>query len=301
MVFMAAQSRNRPAWDPEFSRHLPPLFAPLAPWQRGWEQQLEWPSLAVLQQWVAEQQPPVVTAAGAPLRVVAQAGRPEDYHHRYESRIHHRGELQTRSENWHDLFQLLSWFRFPQAKAVITELHATEAAQRYQQGADPSRRTALENGLTLLDEGGAVVVSDEPDLLELIRQFQWHELFWRRRGECLDRLWCIGFGHALWEKGLTPYIGLTAHALLLEVPASFFTLAAEERYRWLDSELAVQLRHGVITEPRSLQPLPILGLPDWDAANRIESYYFNDRYFRQGRQFRATKSGDNRLHQPHSP
>lgn len=285
-----AAHRIAPEWDRQFSRRLPPLFAPLAPWQHWWEQQLKWPSLAALQQLVTEQQPLVVTATGAPLRVVAQGGRPEEYLHRYESRIHHWGELQTRSENWHDLFQLLSWLRFPHAKAVITELHMVEAERRYRQGADPSRRTPLENGLTLFDEGGAIVVSDRPELLALIQRFQWHDLFWQRRSELAHHLACIGFGHALWEKGLTPYIGLTAHVLLLEVAPSFFTDSPEERYRLLDGELAAQLRHSVIVAPISLQPLPILGLPDWDAANRIESYYFNRAYFRQGRQFRAVRS-----------
>src|SRR5947209_15208983 len=63
----------------------------------------------------------ITTANGLPLRFVApqadsaQAG--------YEMRIATSGEIPTRLENWHDLFNALAWITYPRAKARLNAQH----------------------------------------------------------------------------------------------------------------------------------------------------------------------------------
>ena len=92
-------------------------------------------------------------------------------------------EMFERVMHWHDFFQYLTWFMFPKTKAVINSIHIPAAKKRIAEGVELGRRTPIENMLSLFDEGGAVVISSDASLLQLIRDFQWKELFWHRRDE----------------------------------------------------------------------------------------------------------------------
>ena len=52
----------------------------------------------------------------------------------------------------------------------------------------------------LFDEGGVIVATDDSALTQLIVDFEWKELFWRRRAELESRARFFAFGHALYEK-----------------------------------------------------------------------------------------------------
>ena len=277
-------------WSPEFDANRP-LFDPLRPLLAPFRKFNEWPGLECYQQLLDSVAEPLRTQHGAALKIVAQEGRPDHFEQHYAPRIYLHGEIQTRTENWHDFFQLLTWFVFPKTKAVINAIHIPKAKQRIE-GGDVGRRSPVENMLSLFDEGGVVITSSDPTLLQLIRDFKWKELFWQRRDELADKLECTTFGHAMYEKALAPYIGMTANAILLEVDEAYFAKSMDERLATIDQQLDAIFTDGTqYTQPRDLNPFPILGMPGWDTDNSNESYYDNTSYFRPGR--RGRNNGHN--------
>lgn len=270
-------------WDPEFSSRSP-MYAPLRPLAEVFSDYKLWPGLNDYQGLLVAQPEPVLTMSGKPLKVVAQDAKPQQFEQHYAPRVYMTGEIQTRTENWHDFFQLLTWLVFPRTKAVINAVHIPLARQRIASGVALGRRTPVENMLSLFDEGGAVVVSSDESLLQLIRDFKWNELFWQRRDELQSNLKCITFGHAMYEKGLAPYIGMTANCLLLKVDAEFLVKPQPEQLHELDGRMAQIFSNGTLLQkPKDLSPLPILGMPGWDPDNASPSYYDNSHYFRAGR------------------
>ncbi len=273
-------------WHPEFDRGMPmfeplrPLLAPL----RGFD---EWPGLDTYQGLLDALDEPLRTLHGAALKIVPQEGRPDHFEQHYAPRIYLSGEIQTRTKNWHDLFQLLTWFIFPRTKAVINAIHIPKARARIEGGGEPGRRSPMENMLSLFDEGGAVLLSSDESLLQLVRDFNWKELFWRRREELAQKFDCVTFGHAMYEKGLKPYLGMTANTILLKVDDDYFAQSQPQRLAYIDRQLAAIFESGEqYTQPRDLNPFPILGMPGWDADNAAEAYYDNSDYFRPGRRRR---------------
>lgn len=231
----------------------------------------DWPSLEVLQPSI-----PIATVSGKALRFVPQGAKPAGFEEQYEPRIQLRGEVQTRTENWHDLFNALAWLAFPRAKATITDRHYQAAiTQVAGQNRHPDR-----HALTLFDESGVAVACADPELARLLRDFQWRELFWARREAVRRSMKFFVFGHSLYEKALAPYVGLSGHGLVLEVDAAFLAAAPQEQLADLDSLLAARLG-----EPASLRytPVPLLGVPDWWADNQSASFYDNSAYFRAKR------------------
>ena len=270
-------------WRPDFDRDRP-MFEPLRPLLEPFRLHREWPGLDAYQQLLDSLDEPLRTRHGAALSVVPQDARPDHFEQHYAPRIYLSGEIQSRTRNWHDFFQLLTWLLFPRTKATINALHFPGARARNAGGGDRGRRTALENMLSLFDEGGAVLISSDDTLLQLARDFQWKTLFWERRDELASRFECITFGHALYEKGLKPYLGMTANAILIEVEDDYFAQPMARRHVDIDDRLTSIFERGErYTRPRDLSPFPILGLPGWDRENENEAYYDNIRYFRPGR------------------
>lgn len=275
-------------WSPDFDSGKP-LFEPLRPLLTPFREFAEWPGLDAYQQLLDNAESPLRTRHGASLKVVAQEGKPNHFEQHYAPRIYLHGEIQTRNRNWHDFFQLLTWFLFPKTKAEINAIHIPRAEQRIKDG-DVGRRTPVENMLSLFDEGGVVITSCEPTLLQLVRDFQWKELFWQRRDELAGKFECTTFGHAMFEKALAPYTGMTANAILLKVDGSHFAKPMAERLAYIDEQLAASFAAGMqYTQPHDLSPFPILGMPGWHEDNAVETYYDNPRYFRPGRQAKNEK------------
>ena len=259
-----------------------PLFQALQPalagaaWSSG-----RWPSHADYQALLDRSLPLVRTASGAPLKVVAQAAVPDQWQEGYEPRIYLSGELQTRGENWHDLFNLLVWASFPRAKAALNRRHFGLQQAREAQGALKQPRSATQDVLTQFDETGVIVACAGPELAELLREFRWKELFWQRREELAANMACYLFGHGLMEKSLTPYRGMTGKGVILPVAPSFFSLTLAERVALLDEALAKRV--DALQKPADLAPVPVLGFPGFTPENEIEAYYDDQDYFRPGR------------------
>ena len=234
-----------------------------------------WPELADLNA-LAEG---IVTAFGKPLTFVPARAPGTDERRHYELRIAQAGEIETRPNSWHDLFNALAWIAYPHGKAAINAQHAAILRER---GDEEARQRSPErDGLTLFDEGGVAVASSSPELLRLIVEFDWKTLFWQRRGALLQQMRFFAFGHALFEQALEPYIGMVAKTVFVPVDELFFMLPFEAQRERVDEGIAAHFAHRArFPSPKSMAPLPVLGIPDWHPQTATESFYDNDAYFR---------------------
>jgi hypothetical protein len=133
-----------------------------------------------------------------------------------------------------------------------------------------------------------VVLCADPTLSELLRGFAWKELFWQRRADVRRAMRFIVLGHALYEKALAPFVGMTGKALLFDVEAA---VLAREPVRLLADADRLTALHVLdparMLQPAELAPLPVLGVPGWWPENETASFYDNADYFRPGRSRRA--------------
>lgn len=200
------------------------------------------------------------TASARPVRFVPPA--PADPY--YEVQVFETGRVQTRPESLHDLFNALAWLAFPKTKALINALHAEEIPK---ESGHRGRRRDL---LTLIDEGGAIVHCDDPELTGLVRTFQWKELFWARREDVRRAMRIRVLGHATLEQALTPRPGIACKVIF--VPGAADSDAAV--HGWL-AGLARDAR------PRDLPAMPVFGYPGWLAQGDRVEFYDDTRYFRR--------------------
>lgn len=203
------------------------------------------------------------------LRLQTESGRavrfvppgPKDIY--YEIRVFETGRVETRPDSLHDFFNALAWLAFPRTKARLNALHAAEIPK------EGNRRGPLRDLLTIFDEGGAIVHCDDADLLSLLESFQWRRLFWDRRDAVRARMRLTVLGHAVLEKGLEPWPGITCKAIVVPADAD----ADSAALAWLE-----RLAPGA--SPRVLWPLPIFGFPGWHPGTARAEFYDDARYFR---------------------
>lgn len=202
---------------------------------------------------------------GLPLRFVAPAGHlaARDY----ERSILHSGAVPTRTDNIHDALNALVWLRFPRFKSALNAAHGAAIATEH-----TAERGRRRDALTVLDESGVWVASRDPALPTLLRAHAWQALFVEARARVERDMHFVVVGHALLEKTLDPYPEMTGKCLVLD-PAACAG----------DVETCAVNTLAAIDTPRQLPPLPIQGIPGWDAANRTPAYYANPVVFRPAR------------------
>jgi hypothetical protein len=205
--------------------------------------------------------------SGERLRFVTAAASSRGAYGDYEIRAFESGEVATRPESLHDLFNAFAWLAFPRTKAKLNALHARAIP------AEGGKRGRFRDLLTLLDEGGALVACDDPALVGLVRELRWKPLFWDERARLLRGMRILLLGHAVMERALAPWAGMTCKALF--VPASGD--ADAHAARWL-----AQLREDA--SPRDLPPLPVFGYPGWHPSTADPAFYDDERWFRRSRQ-----------------
>lgn len=274
---------NCDLWNPGFIE-LHPAFWPLRPFARDFVlSHAQWPALSGYQAFLDEGLGTIYSANRQPLKFVPQGEKPQGFEQGYEPRIYLRGEIQTRLHNWHDFFQVMVWRIFPDTKITLNKLHFEASKWRLEQTPDKTQRSTRENMLTQFDECGAVILASDADLLTMIKTFQWKPLFWQHRQRLQQHLRCIVFGHAVYEKLLQPYIGLTVNSILIHVEQDLLTQADFTIVNEADTLLAdIFTKSDRPRSPQDLHPFPLLGLPGW-ANNDNESFYDNTRYFRPQR------------------
>lgn len=250
------------------SLYVSPLFDPLRPWLDRLQQVPDASAVAGL-----AEQFPIHTANGQRVRFVP----PRSDGLVYECRIWDSGEVETRRDNWHDFFNALVWLSFPQTKIAVSAAH-----MRAMQAPGEARGTPRD-ALTHFDECGIVVLTSQPELLDLLRNFQWKQLFVERRAEVIRSMRFVIFGHATYEQMLKPFRGLTAKAVLYEVSEAWLAMGDSEQLAAVDKLLAADLISGRYTRPRDFQPLPLLGIPGVTPDSEDPAYYDDTWQFRPGR------------------
>jgi hypothetical protein len=188
----------------------------------------------------------------------------------YERHIFASGQVSTRADNWHDLFNALAWCRLPRLKAAMNALHIQNLDR-----AKGGRRGSQRDALTLFDESGVIISGPDIDTLQALARKDWKTAFVSRRESWGTGLQVLVCGHAILEKMLNPYKSPTAHALLLHTPV---LLSADDLDRILASALQGQ---GWLDTPAGLSPLPVMGIPGWwQAGDQDENFYCDHKVFR---------------------
>jgi hypothetical protein len=229
----------------------------------------------------------LVTGNGLPLRFVEPSGGPDGY----EERAFLSGEIATRPDNRHDLFNALIWLSWPLAKAALNRRHHAALSDARCQGC--TERGALRDALTQFDECGVVVAGTAPDLWRALGEHRWREVFVERRDELLHSTRFIVFGHASHDALAAPFIGLCGKALFIEVDAAWLDQSQAQALGRLDIRLAALFDHGDFS-PRDWQPLPLLGIPGATVDNEQPDYYADPRQFRPPRRMQSGSSLGNR-------
>lgn len=255
-----------------------PMFAPLASIASHLPAN-QWPDVETLNKLLEKCDRPVMNAGASTIRFVKQVGKPACFEEQFEPRTFQRAEVLVRPQSWHDLFNSLVWMTFPKTKAAINARHFGLLRRQTSR-----QRTPAGDALTHFDEDGLVVISSSEALLALLRNFRWKELFWDHRDAVRRQMRFALFGHAMYEKAMNPFVGMTAKSVLLRVPGNVLRLQNEAFTSEVDQRLA-----GYVGDPRnmtrgrSLAPLPVLGVPGWWPQNELSEFYDDDSHFRSGR------------------
>lgn len=265
-----------------------PFFSPL----RNTITELDtdgFPTLSDMNALLTHRPSQITVASGAPLFFVPQNTGKLPFEAQYEPSCYLRGEVPTRDTNWHDLFNALVWLTFPRTKAAMNARHyrvlTTGDADNTQLAR--SARGSVRDVTTLLDESGVIVVCSDPELIRMLKAFEWKNLFWHNRRQVIENMKFFIVGHGLYEKALRPYVGMTGQGMLLEVGETFHSWAADVQLahvdRLVEKVLADDAKYQCSSE---LNPVPLLGIPGWCEDNRDPVYYDNTSYFRESRQIR---------------
>jgi hypothetical protein len=174
---------------------------------------------------------------------------------------------------------------FPRLKSALNAMH-----HRHADDAQDGRRGAVRDGLTLLDESGAIVVSSNLAVLEALADRDWQHAFLTLREAWRDQARVFVCGHALLEKFIEPYKSITAHVLLFYQESTRPGHMDMQVTDQLDAALAERLaRGGLVEAPASLSPLPLMGIPGWWPFGPQTQAFYSDRDV-----FRAPRPGSTR-------
>lgn len=212
----------------------------------------------------------------------------------YETHISTHHKIPTR-DNLHDWFNGCVWSIFPKTKALLNAKHLAHISDT----TTANKRNRIRDTITVFDENGAiVVVSDETlggEIAQALVHFDWqtclvkHRIHWHNPNNSNHtKAQVFIFGHALLEQLINPYKSLCSHAVIVNVPPTFFGLNDKQKIDFIDDFLCYKmdkfLQDGIT--PKSLHPLPILGVPHfWD--NGDPAFYDDPFVFRSGRKHGA--------------
>ena len=270
-------------WDALFFDRSP-AFEPFLPLSGFIPAFKNWPTFQQLNHLKAMMHADITTCSGIPVQFVSQisVGKNSEYSgnvavRQYENRIYLTGEVPTRQDNWHDFFNALVWLTFPRAKAALNQIHFQSLHDNVRNKTE--KRGPRRDAATLFDESGVIVLSSRSEWITLLQQHAWKTVFWRHRASIPASMRFILFGHALYEKMLNPYVGLTGKGIFFEVDEVFLQQPLADRLQIIDHWLADFLLH-TLSSTADLSPIPVLGYPGWTDANADSGYYDNQRYFR---------------------
>jgi hypothetical protein len=209
------------------------------------------------------------SGGGKPIRFVRASKIPGV---EYERHIFETGEVSTREDNWHDLFNALVWCRLPRLKAALNSLHYGQLDT-----GRGGRRGALRDALTLLDESGVIVLGRDRKALQALAERNWQSAFLTHQAAWETDLNIVVCGHGLLEKSLRPYKSMTAHALLCHIELPDSESFEDHPLAATDTGLAQLLLHGALQAgPKNLSPLPLMGIPGWWPEGVQDQPFYDD-------------------------
>lgn len=254
---------------------------PLSAFMQSWFPDGLAPTMDALNRVVRERG--LSTGDDQPLRFVAPDANNEGCEgcEGYEARAFRSGEVATRPDNAHDLFNALIWLYFPRSKAAINRRHMQEILQS-SLSSSSAPRGAVRDALTQFDECGVVVAGTQLDVWRELTAHRWREVFVMRRAELPHTTRFMLFGHASHDALRAPYIGACGKALFLPVAAADLRAIDAGDFAAVDALLAQRLLHEDLF-PRMWRPLPLLGIPGATAENENPAYYDDVRQFRPAR------------------
>ncbi len=185
----------------------------------------------------------------------------------YEQFIHSNGAIPTRVHALHDAMNAAVWRQFPMTKRALNAKHIAEGTQNN----SPNKRSPLRDGLTLFDESGVVIVGNARTLPAAHAAHDWHTLFVTHRTRW-QALQIFVFGHGLLESlASRPHKGLVGKTLWIneEIPAA-----------QIDAFLSNIVSNAGLNFKAQLRPLPLCGVPGWEAGNCSADFYEDARVFR---------------------
>jgi hypothetical protein len=167
----------------------------------------------------------------------------------YVVRIHDAGRIPTRECSWHDLLNALVWAAFPESKRALTarQRAITEVRVPVTAHSIPGARTREEDALAMLDEGGIVIVAEDPVHTTEALRSQAPLSSW---GHVAIHV----FGHALMEHAALGNAGVRGYGVVLgaeDSEDSDVISADRSLARWITDgrELAIpELWRGVSLE-----------------------------------------------------
>lgn len=211
---------------------------------------------------------------GLPIQFVPSEQVPET---NYEVHIYETGQVSTREQSWHDLFNALAWCRFPKLKSAMNASHMEAMSS----GCEPGRGKRRD-ALTLFDECGVIIAASNPEPLDWLARRNWPVIFQEQKETWERDIQIFVPGHAMLEKFLSPYKSMTANAILVYLAESRFTQSREDLRACLDAKLAEQLNAGeLLRSSKDLSPVPLMGIPGWwtDSA-QDQAFYADKQVFR---------------------
>jgi hypothetical protein len=183
-----------------------------------------------------------VFAGESPVRFVPSAPRGRrrvsvDPAALYDGRITLERSVPTRAGCWHDFMNALVWGTFPAAKRALHARQHRAIAARVEPGARvlPPTRTPELDALALLDEGGVVVMADDPGLMRATLRERNGAL---RAAVVAGSAEAIVFGHAIFESLV---LGVSPAAVAAVVLERDVRAGDGSRLRAVDSALSAVL------------------------------------------------------------
>ena len=122
-----------------------------------------WPDCDDLNAYLATRNKNFLNSSGMPINFVPQLVKPKRFSSGFVQRTFLKGEVLVRPQNWHDLMNALVWMVFPRTKAALNARHFNTLLKDMN-----AKRSPEGDALTIFDEDGVFVITDEPNLIQLL-------------------------------------------------------------------------------------------------------------------------------------
>jgi hypothetical protein len=199
----------------------------------------------------------------------------------YEERIARHGLIATREDNMHDWFNALVWLRHTEIKRAMNARQVADIAR-----VGRKQRTRGQCALTHFDEAGAIVWVASRELLAAWDAHDWRRLFGTHAAEWGANIAVTIVGHALYEYALVHQTMPVAKALAVAVDSreiaersgggASIPCRAEAEH-----SIAAEIAAGrVLADPQELRPLPLAGIPGWQAGAQPDDFFDTTPCFR---------------------